>query len=74
MLRTREVTLFFLKKELFVSRLCPSLSEKVSGRFLADYEVTIEVACLGGKKLCLQAQIMQPKHKEREPKKHNSER
>ena len=43
------------KKELFMARLWPLLSEKVKGRFLANYEEAVEVACLKDKKLCLQA-------------------
>ena len=54
MLSPREVALDFLKKEWFMAGLLPLLSEKVKGRFLANYEEAIEVAHLKDKKLCLQ--------------------
>ena len=51
MLRPREVAPDFLKKERFMAGLWPSLSEKVRGRFPADYEEAVGVACLKDKKL-----------------------
>ena len=59
-LRPGEVALDLLKKEKFMARLWPSLSEKVRGRFPVDYEEAVEVARLKDKKLCLQAQSTQP--------------
>ena len=56
----REVALDFLNKEQFMAGLWPSLSEKVRRRFLAVYEEVVEVGCLKYKKLCRQAQRMQP--------------
>ena len=55
MLRQREVKLDFLKKDQFVTnkKLWWSLKEKVRGRFLANYDVTIKVACLKDRKLFL---------------------
>ena len=54
LLRTGEVAPHFLKKERFMAGLWLSLSEKVRGRFPADYEEAIGVACLKDKKLSLQ--------------------
>ena len=63
-LRPREVAPDFLKKERFMAGLWPllnqKLNQKVRGRFPANYEEAIEVACLKDKKLHLQAQSMQP--------------
>ena len=60
MLRPKEVAPDFLKKERYMAGLWPSLSEKVRGRFPADYEEAVGVARLKDKKLCLQTQSMQP--------------
>ena len=60
LLRLGEVATDYLKKERFMAGLWPSLSEKVKGRFLANYEEAIEVARLKDKKLRLQARSTQP--------------
>ena len=60
LLRPGEVAPDFLKKERFMARLWPSLSEKVRGRFPADYEEAVRVARLKDKKLHLQTHSMQP--------------
>ena len=67
MLRPGEVAPDFLKKERFMAGLWPSLSEKVRGRFPADYEEAIGVARLKDKKLRLQPGACNPNSKEREP-------
>ena len=53
LLRPGEVAPDFLKKERFMAGWWPSLSEKVRGRFPADYEEAIGVVRLKDKKLCL---------------------
>ena len=59
-LRPGEVAPDFLKKKRFMAGLWPSLSEKVRGRFLADYEEAVGIAHLKDKKLRLQTRSMQP--------------
>ena len=55
LLSPREVAPDFLKKERFMASLWLLLSEKVRGRFLANYEEAIEVDRLKDKNLFLQA-------------------